>query len=102
MLGRPNTWLPVFMKICAGRVVELRRVHRANDRDIVGNRRQVRQQLGEFGPGLSVALECEWRPEQPRRALDEREPLAFGDEFRRNLLPVVLLQRRLVVEEIEL
>ena len=102
MLGRPNTWLPVFMKICAGRVVELRRVHRADDRDVVGNRREMRQQLGQLRSRLAVSLERERRPEQPRRALDEGEALALRNELRRDLLAVELLQRRLVVEEIEL
>ena len=60
-----------------GRMVELRRVHRADDRDVVGDRRQVRQQLRELGARLAVPLERERRAEQPRRALDEGEPLAL-------------------------
>ena len=65
-------------------------------------RRQVRQQLGQLGARLAVLLEREGRAEQPRRALDEREPLPLRNELRGNLLAVVLLQRRLVVEQIEL
>ena len=86
----------------AGRVVELRRVHRADDGDVVGDGRQVRQQLRELGARLAVLLERERRAEQARRALDEREPLSLRNELRGNLLAVVLLQRRLVVEQIEL
>ena len=85
-----------------GRVIELRRVERSDDRDLVGDRRKMRQQFRELGARLAVLLERERRSEQPRRSLDEREPLAFRDELRRNLLAVVLLQRRLVVEQIEL
>ena len=71
----------------AGRVVELRRVHRAHDGDVVGDRRQVRQQLRQLGAGLAVPLERERRAEQLRHALDEREPLALEHELRRDSWP---------------
>ena len=60
------------------------------------------EELRELGAGLAVALEGEGRSEQPGRPLDEGEPFPFGNELRRNLLAVVLLQRRFVIEEIEL
>ena len=84
------------------RVIELRRLHRSDDGNLVGMLGQVRQELGDLGARLPVAREIERRSEQAGRALDERETFALGDETRRDLLAVVLLQQRLVVEEIDL
>ena len=42
------------MKICAGRVVELRGVHRSDEGDVVGDLAEVRQQLGDLGAALAV------------------------------------------------
>ena len=83
-------------------MIELRRVAGADDRDVVGDRGEVRQQLRQLGAGLAVLAERERRAEQTRRPFDEREPLPFRDEFRGDLLAVVLLQRRLAVEQVEL
>ena len=83
------------------RVVELVGLHRADDRDVVGDRREVRQQLGDLGARLPVPLELERRAEQLRRALDEREPLAL-DQLLGDVLAVVLRQLRLGIEQIEL
>src|SRR4051812_22611756 len=72
------------------------------DRDVVGNRPQVRQELGQSGPWLAIPLERKRGTEQPRGAFDEGDPLPLRDELGGNLLPVVFLQRRFVVEEVEL
>ena len=53
-------------------------------------------------PDLPVLLERERRAEQLRRALDESEALALGNDLGRDLLAVVLLQLRLVIEQVEL
>ena len=83
------------------RVIELRRPHRADDRDVVGDLREMRQQLRDLRARLAVPLELERRAEQLRRALDEREALAL-DELVGDVLAVVLRQLRLGIEEIEL
>src|SRR5262249_49142404 len=80
------------------RVIELRRLDRAHDRDVVRDLRQIGQQLRDLRTRLSVFLELEWRGQQLRRALDEGEALAF-DEFLWNVFAVVLGQRRLRIEE---
>ncbi len=59
------------------RVVELRRVHRADDRDVVGELRRPRQQLRDLRPRLPVLTERERAGQQLRRALDEGEALPF-------------------------
>ena len=56
---------------------------------------------GDLRSRLSVFLELEWRGQQLRRALDESESLAF-DELLGNVLAVVLGQRRLGIEEVDL
>ena len=83
------------------RVVELRGVHRAQDGDVVGDRPQVRQQLGDLGAGLAVAGEAVGRAEQARRAPDECEPLALEDVLG-GVGAVELRELRLVVEQIDL
>jgi hypothetical protein len=72
-----------------------------DDRDVVDDFRQVWEQLGDFRARLPVLLELKRRAEQLRGAFDEREALAL-DVLRRNVLPVVLGQRRLGIEQIEL
>src|SRR6476660_4776673 len=69
-------------------VIELRRAHRAHDRDVVGDFRKIGQQFRELRSLLSVFLELEWRSQQLRRALDEGEALAF-DELLGDVFPVV-------------
>ena len=83
------------------RVVELRRLHRTDDGDVVGDLREMRQQLRDLRARLSVLLELERRAQQLRPPLDEREPLAL-DELLRDVLPVVLHQRRLGIEQVDL
>ena len=78
MLGRPNTWLPVFMNSWPGAwlncVVCIERTIAMSSAMLD----EVRQELGQLGAGLPVALEREGGPEQPGRPLDEREPLPLG------------------------
>ena len=83
------------------RVIELRRAHRAHDRDVVGDFRKIGQQFRDLRSRLSVFLELEWRSQQLRRALDEGEALAF-DELLGDVFPVVPGEGRLGIEEIDL
>ena len=62
MLGRPNCGEPVLRKICAGAWLNCVGVDRLDDRDVVDDPRQVRQQLRELGAGLAVAGEAVPRP----------------------------------------
>src|SRR5215813_13612429 len=82
------------------RVIELCRVHRADDRDVVRVSGQVRQDVRYLLAGLAVLFELERRAEQSRRAFDEGEPLAF-DVFIRAWLAVEFAERRFVVEQVE-
>ena len=84
-----------------GRVVELGRLHRTDDGDVVGDLREMRQKLRDVRARLSVLLEPERRAQQFRPPLDEREPLAL-DELLRDVLPVVVHQRRLGIEQVDL
>src|SRR4029453_18505545 len=83
------------------RMIELRGPHRSHDGDVVDNLREMRQELRELGARLTVFLELERRGQELRRAFDEREALAL-DQLLGNVLSVVLGQRRLGFEEIEL
>ena len=62
---------------------------------------QMRQQFRNLGARLAAARELERRAQQLGRAFDEGEALAF-DEFVGDVLAVVLLQRRLRIEQIDL
>ena len=82
-------------------VVDLVGVQSLEQRDVVGDRRQVRQQLGDLLAAFAVLLKLILRSGQRHFAADEREPLAF-QQLRRASLAVVLDQFRLVIEQIEL
>src|SRR5579871_2570808 len=82
-------------------VVELVGMHRADDADIVHDLRQIRQLTGDLGSRLPVALESVRGAQQFGRAFDKREPLSLN-ELLGDLLAVVLVQFRLVVQQIEL
>ena len=102
MLGRPMIWCPVFMKICAGAwlncVVFIERTMAISSACFcrLGSSSEI------SAPDWPCCLNVEGRAEQARRALDEREALAFGDEPFGISWPSYLLQQRLVVEQIEL
>ena len=78
-------------------VVELRRAHRPHDGDVVHDLRQIGQQLGDLGAGPTVLGELERRRQQFRRAFDEGKALTL-DQLLRNLLSIVLRERRLRIE----
>ena len=82
-------------------MVELRRVHRAEDGDVVGDRGQVRQELRHLGPALAVLGEAIGRAEQAGRAADEGEALALEELFG-GVGAVQLGELRLVVQQVDL
>ena len=82
-------------------VVELLGLHRLHDGDVIDNLGQELPDLAQFGSGLSVLRKGERRAEHVRHPLDEGEPLPF-EVLLRTRLAVVLLQRRLVVEQVQL
>ena len=91
----------MLKKICAGRVVELVGVARADQADVVDDFRQMRQGLGEFEAALAVAGELELRPQHGGVGADEGVALT-ADDRRRERLAFHLGELRLVVEQIEL
>ena len=72
------------------RVVELRRPHRADDGDVVGDLGEIWEELRDLRPRLPVRFELERRREQLWLTLDEREALA-PDELFRDVLAVVFV-----------
>ena len=99
--GPADDLMPRVHEDLRRRVIELGRPHRSDDGDVVGDGGEMRHQLRDFRARLAVLRESEWRREELRRPLDEGEPFAL-DQFLRDVLTVVLLQRRLGIEEIEL
>ncbi len=61
MLGRPDTVLPVFIKVWARVVVDRFRVRRPHDAQVVGDFRQVNEQLVHLLTALAVLLEAPLR-----------------------------------------
>jgi hypothetical protein len=100
MLGRPDLMASAHENL-PGRVVELRRLHRFDDGDIVDHRRQMGEQVRKLRAALAVTCKGMRRAQQFRRSFDEREPLALDDVLR-NRLAVVLIELRLVIEQVEL
>lgn len=80
-------------------VIELVGVHRADDRQFIGNPGDVRQQLADPGSSLAVLRELMGRPQHFRVPLDEREFLVL-EQFIRAGLHVELYELGLVVEQI--
>ena len=70
------------------RVIEQVRLHRSNDRELINDLPEVRQQLRDLRARFSVMRETVRRAEETWRSLDERKSLARE----------VLLRTRLVVE----
>src|SRR5439155_25417544 len=84
-----------------GRVVELRGLHRADNRDVVDDRRQMGKQIRELRAAPTVPGKVVWRAEELWITLEEREPLALN-QVRGTHLAVVLVEFRFVVEQVQL
>ena len=107
-IGHPtaHTWPPRTAgaridKKLGGRVVEKIGYYRFDEANIVGARRGVWQQLGDFHPALAILLELAFGAPQRRFRLDESVALVTHDRFR-NGLAVQLDQLGLEIEELEL
>ncbi len=84
-----------------GGVVELVRLHRLDHGEVVDHARQMLPELAELDARLAVAGERERRAQHVGHARDEGEPLAL-EQLLRAGLAVVLAERGLVVEQVEL
>ncbi len=82
-------------------VIDLIGVQSLEQRDVVGDRRQMRQQLGNLLAAFAVLLKPILRSGQRHFAADEGEPFSF-QQLRWARLAVVLDQFRLVIEQVEL
>jgi hypothetical protein len=99
---RPAGYLEAGAQIdLGGAVVELRGVHRLDERHVVGDALQPGEQTGNRRAGISVAFEGVWRRQKFGHAFDESETLAL-DEAVGDGLSVVFLELRFVVEEVNL
>ena len=87
-------------KLCRG-VIKLFRLHRLHDGDVVDDFRQKLPDFAQLCTRFAVFRKIEGSPQHVGNPLDEGESLSFEVFFRAGLA-VVLLQSRLVVEEIEL
>src|SRR5438046_5010099 len=83
------------------RMVERVRGHRFYNGNVIENVSEVRECLGDFRAALAVPVKFELGREQGRIGLYERVLLAH-DHFFGNWLAVIFLQRRFVVEQVEL
>ena len=84
-----------------GGVVELVGLHRLDHGEVVDHPRQVLPDLAQLRAGLAVAGELERRAQHVGHARDEGEPLPL-EQLVGAGLAVVLAERGLVVEEVEL
>src|SRR5213595_698983 len=84
-----------------GSVIELRGLHRSHDGYVIHDGSEMRQQIRKFRSALPVASKRMRRAQQFRGAFDKSEALAL-DNVLRNRLPIVFIQGRLVVEQVEL
>ena len=101
MPGRPRRAEPVWTNSCARGMVELVGVHRPDDAQLVGHRRQLRDDVRHHLPGLAEFAELVGRPQQARPlVLDERELLTAYVRLRARQA-VQLVQLRLVVEQVQ-
>jgi hypothetical protein len=82
-------------------VVELVRLHRLDDADVVGDGGEMREDVGDLGATLAVPGEGEARAEHGGVGADEGVALAADDRWREGLA-LELGELRLVVEEVEL
>ena len=70
-------------------------------RDVIRHLPQKRQQLRDALPAFPMLRKFELRARQFQIVPDEREPFPLRQRLR-TILPIQLLQRRLVVEQIKL
>src|SRR5262249_49108668 len=75
--------------------------HRADQANIVSDRRGVREQLRNLHTALTMFLELSFRATQRRFRLDKGVALVTDDRFR-NWLTVELVKLRLEIEKIQL
>ncbi len=87
-----------------GIVIDLLRVHRLDEAEVVHDLRRVRQELADPGARLAVLRELEARRDHRELGLRRRhggEPLALADGVRK-VVAAPLLELRLVVEHLDL
>ena len=81
-------------------MVELVRIHGADDCNVIHDSGGIRQQLAHPRPVAANLLELVGRAQHLRHALDESKPFALHERFRAGL-HVQLDQLRLVIEHIQ-
>ena len=102
MQGRPEIWVPVFMKGVRRIVIDLLRRHRIDDRDVVGDFRDVGEHVRNHLPRLAAFRKVVLRSETIQRLpLELGDGLPLGDRFGHRLA-VHLGQLRLVIERLDM
>ena len=76
-------------------------VQRADQAEVVGDFRGVRQDFAQLHAALAVFREGKLGTEQRRVGIDERRPVAL-EQFRRRQLTVAFREFRLVIEQFQL
>src|SRR5256885_5326552 len=83
-------------------MIDLLRMHRANDADVIRDGRNVRKEVRNVLAGLAVFLEARERPASFQcRILQLSELLTLGERFRKRLT-INLLQLRFVIETFQM
>ena len=91
--------MPGTLEYLSWPMIELRGVHRSNERDVVHDLGHVRQKLGKPHAGLPILFERERGLLELWSACDERETLTVEKAFRNRFL-ISFYQRGFVVEQI--
>src|SRR3972149_6135636 len=99
--GAADDLLPGVHEDLRRSVVELRRVERPHDGDLLHDASEVGQELRKLGAGISVSLEGVRGAQHFGNALDEGESLAFQQRVG-TVLSVELLELWLGIEKIEM
>ena len=84
-----------------GRVIELIRVHRPDDGDVIDDLGQVRQFVGQLRAGLAVSRKAKPRPQHGGIALDKGVTL-IADHRGRQRFALELFQLGLVIKQLQL
>src|SRR5882724_621977 len=83
-------------------MIDLLRMHRANYANIIRNRRDMREQIGDLLARLAMLLEFgEWAARFQHGILQLRQLLSFGERFRK-WFAIKFLQLRLVIEAFQM